>query len=91
MIIQLLIENALKHGISNLKKGGKVCLSTLIKDNYLEIEVINSGVLQESEGSTQLGLQNIKRRLNLLYDQSASFTIKQAENEVVATIKISIA
>ncbi len=91
MIIQLLIENALKHGISNLKKGGKVCLSTLIKDNHLEIEVINSGVLQESEGSTQLGLQNIKRRLNLLYDQSASFTIKQAENEVVATIKISIA
>ena len=91
MIIQLLIENALKHGISNLKKGGKVSLSTLIKDNQLVIEVINSGVLQESESSTQLGLQNIKRRLNLLYDQSASFTIKQAKNEVVATIKISIA
>jgi two-component system LytT family sensor kinase len=90
MIIQMLVENALKHGISNLKNGGAVSLSTSIKENQLQIEVANSGTLQKSENTTQLGLKNIKKRLELLYGQDATFTFKEFENQVVATIKMPL-
>lgn len=90
MIIQMLVENALKHGISNLKNGGKVSLSTKINDNQLQIEVANSGSLQQTENTTQLGLQNIKRRLELLYGNKATFTLKEIEDQVVATIKMPL-
>ncbi|MDX6747589.1 histidine kinase [Polaribacter sp. PL03] len=90
MIVQMLIENALKHGISNLKNGGKVSLSTSIKDTQLQIEVTNSGSLQRSENSTQLGLKNIKKRLELLYGEAATFKLREIENQVVATIKIPL-
>lgn len=90
MIIQMLVENALKHGISNLKSGGKVILSTHIKDDQLQIEVTNPGTLQKSTSTTQLGLQNIKRRLELLYGNEAIFALKEIENQVVATIKMPL-
>ncbi len=91
MIIQMLVENAIKHGISNLKEGGKVSLSTNIKDNHLLIVVANTGILRPSENSTQLGLKNIKQRLELLYGEAATFSLKEIENQVVATIKIPLA
>ncbi|MCL7764072.1 histidine kinase [Polaribacter sp. Z014] len=90
MIIQMLIENALKHGISNLKNGGIVSLSTTIKGTQLQIEVINSGTLQKSKNSTQLGLKNIKKRLALLYGEAATFNLRENKNQVVATIKIPL-
>lgn len=91
MIVQMLVENAIKHGISNLKEGGKVSLTTQIKDHQLLIEVANSGTLVHSKNSTQLGLINIKKRLELLYGEAASFNIEEIKNRVIATIKIPLA
>jgi two-component sensor histidine kinase len=91
MIIQLLVENAAKHGISNLKNGGSIVLKTEKSNNYLSITVENTGKLRIDENSTQLGLKNIKQRLRLLYGQKAAFTLKEGENKVVANIKIPLA
>ncbi len=77
MIIQMLVENAIKHGISNLKEGGTVSLINEIKDGQLLIEVTNTGKLSNSEDSTQLGLKNIKQRLELLYGEAATFSLKK--------------
>lgn len=90
MLIQMLIENAIKHGISNLKQGGKILLKAKVNNERLCIEVINSGVLKVDENSTQLGIQNIKKRLDLLYDKKATFSLKEVRDEVVATIKIPL-
>ena len=90
MIIQLLIENAAKHGISNLKHGGRIVLSIFRKDDLLHIEVRNTGKLQMTQDSTQLGLKNIEQRLKLLYADQASFTLKEVSDEVVAQIKIPL-
>lgn len=90
MIIQMLVENALKHGISNLKKGGLVMLKTAILDHCLLIEVSNSGRLAKTKNSTQLGINNIKKRLELLYGKKALFTLADKDNNVVATIKIPL-
>ena len=91
MIIQMLVENATKHGISNLKEGGNISLSTTLKTNQLLIEVANTGRLSQSKDSTQLGLKNIEKRLELLYGEAATFNLKEKENQVIATIKIPVA
>lgn len=90
MLIQLLIENATKHGISNLKHGGTIVLDIKKLDGQLEIEVRNTGKLKIAKNSTQLGVENIKQRLKLLYADRASFTLKEVLDEVVANIKIPL-
>lgn len=90
MTIQLLVENAVKHGISNLKAGGIIKLSISAKAPMLLIEVKNTGNLLINNSSTQIGLKNIKQRLQLLYGIKASFSLKEVEGEVIATIKIPL-
>ncbi len=91
MIIQLLIENAIKHGISNLKRGGTIILNIRKEGSILVIEVRNTGKLQIAKESTKLGLKNIEQRLKLLYADQASFDLEEVSNEVVAHIKIPLA
>lgn len=88
MIIQLLIENAIKHGISPLKKGGTVKLKVQRIPEGLSIEVSNTGKLIVAEGSTRVGLENIKKRLLLLYGPNASFSLNELNDEVIASILI---
>ncbi len=90
MILQLLVENATKHGISNLKEGGTVALSSKLNGEALYLQVRNTGRLSITNGSTQLGLKNIRQRLKLLYGDTASFHLKEENNEVVAALKIPI-
>jgi len=91
MIIQLLIENATKHGISNLKNGGRILLDITKKEDDLIIEVRNTGKLNIAKDSTKLGLINIEQRLKLLYAGKASFKLEEKSDEVVAEIKIPLA
>lgn len=90
MIIQLLVENAVKHGIANLKRGGRISLALEIHGTTLHIEVKNTGLLKIAGDSTQLGINNIKQRLKLLYGERASFTLEEENGEVVARIKIPL-
>ena len=90
MIIQLLVENAAKHGISNLKNGGRISLKISKGNDELSIQVANTGELRISKNSTQLGLNNIRQRLKLLYGEQSSFELQEIENNVVADIKIPL-
>lgn len=90
MIIQLLVENAAKHGISNLKNGGRIVLDISKHNEELLIQVRNTGKLKISKDSTQLGLINIKQRLKLLYADRASFNLEEISDEVVAQVKIPL-
>lgn len=84
--LQMMVENAIKHGISNLKDGGIVRVEVYEEDEYVVIRVTNSGNLK---GVTDLGLgiQNIRKRLMLQYDNEAEFTINDDGGFVVATMK----
>jgi len=90
MIIQMLVENAVKHGIAKLKDGGYISLQTKQENNDLNILVSNTGILTIEEDSTQLGIKNIEKRLHLIYGDKASFKLQEIENEVVAKIIIPI-
>jgi len=93
MMLQTIVENAIKHGISNLIKGGIVDLKCAVGDDEkLCIFVKNSGQLKpnsnkkKSEGH---GINNTVQRLKLIYGNNASFKIYNSGSEFVITeIKI---
>ncbi|NER13592.1 sensor histidine kinase [Leptobacterium flavescens] len=86
--IQLLIENAIKHGVDKSKNGGTIILSAEKKEKNIRIEVQSPGQIHNSH-KTGLGLKNLQRRLKLQYKDKASFNLKDSEeNKVIATLMI---
>lgn len=90
MVVQMLVENAAKHGIGKLKEGGVINLSVQTEENKLVIRVTNSGQLNFEDGGTRLGLENIKKRLGLIYGDSATFSLIENGNFVEAKICIPL-
>ncbi|NEQ50629.1 MAG: histidine kinase [Leptolyngbya sp. SIO3F4] len=86
LMIQTLIENGIKHGISHLPEGGNLVLRTRIEDALLHIEVENSGQLNGSFTSASgFGLANTRHRLQLLYGEDARFEIQNKDGSTVLT------
>ncbi len=88
MILQMMVENAVKHGISTLKDGGIINIKTNISDENLQLLVENTGNINTTEGSTKIGLKNIEERINLLFNQNAKFELKEVDNLVIGKIII---
>lgn len=93
MMLQLLVENAVKHGISQHQEGGKLTLEIIPHPDYLDIQLRNSGQLHPKnnlENQLGVGLENIKKRLQLLYNGRANFSLSAIDNWVIASIKIPL-
>ncbi len=89
MILQALVENALKHGVARRPEGGDVEIRAAARNGKLVLEVTNSGELVPSRpGDTQLGLKNIRERLHLLYGDRASLSLQNGNGIVVAKVEI---
>lgn len=84
--LQMLVENAIKHGISNLRDGGIVRIKIIEDENHVIIEVKNSGNLEDVV-DLGVGIANIKQRLFLQYGEGASFELKELNDFVYATMK----
>lgn len=72
LLIQPLVENAVRHGISPLLEGGNVTILATETDGKLRLEVWDTGVglsAEKLEKSTGFGLSNTRRRLQLLFNQ----------------------
>jgi two-component system, LytTR family, sensor kinase len=84
MMLQTLVENALKHGISKQINGGIVKVISDFKGDYHELVVQNTGVLNGyKNGDEGFGLSSTTNRLNLLYGNKASFEISQMNPTMV--------
>lgn len=91
MMIQMLVENAIKHGIALEKNGGTLKLHIFHQPQFLCIELSNTGNLTSNadpQFSTKLGLANISQRLKLLYNSHAHFSLQQQGDTVVARIQL---
>jgi sensor histidine kinase YesM len=86
-MIQTLVENGVKHGVSRLKAGGLVQVRTVVDSDKLKIQIRNSGHLVNGvrRSSSGVGLQNTIHRLRLLYGDAASFKIINENNNFVLT------
>jgi hypothetical protein len=84
LLVQTLVENGIKHGVAQRQEGGTITVGADVQNDALRLRVTNPGTLESEEGG--VGLQNARERLQLLFGDEASLTLKNADVEtVVAT------
>ncbi len=94
LLLQMLVENAVKHGIEPLRSGGEVLLSACARSTGLEFVVANDKAETGKSGDgLGLGIRNIEQRLALLYGGSAGHKVRDTGRryEVVLTIPQEVA
>ncbi len=86
MMIQTLVENAIKHGLEPKAEGGLLLLKAEIVHGKLQVTVADTGLGfgKAATAGTGVGLANIRERLQLLYGPKASLTV--AENQPSGTV-----
>ena len=94
MLLQTLVENAVKYGISQRRGGGEITVAACIEDGALRIRVSNPGDLADpaarsaaaakAGSSTGVGLRNASERLKLLFGEKARLTLRADSPDVVS-------
>lgn len=91
MMLQTLVENAIKHGISKQLSGGTVTIISGLKEHYHELVIRNTGRLNGSGNEDGFGLMSTRNRLQLLFGDQANFDIREVNgNTVEATLHIPL-
>ena len=92
MMLQSLVENAIKHGIEPQAEGGRLQIQAQVRDGHLDIDVNDTGVglgHAVTDASTGTGLQNIRERLQLHYGAQARLELlPQAQGGTVARLRL---
>ena len=89
MMIQTLVENSIKHGISNYPEGGEIKITSVKKDDQFIIQIINTGQLGLNRTGPGFGVANTTNRLELLFGKKASFSLRNLDtNNVMSEIII---
>jgi len=85
MMLQTLVENAIKHGISRDMNGGLIRISSYLKNDQHELIVQNTGNLGsfKTNGTSGFGLKSTEERLNMLYGDKARFEIEEISGGIV--------
>ncbi len=93
MMLQTLVENAIKHGVSKKIEGGTIhIISDFVGDKH-ELIVRNSGQLDEVINQDGFGVASTYDRLNLLFGKNAKFEMQNIDTETVEakiTLPVSI-
>ena len=84
LIIQPLVENSIKHGLSKKNTGGTISIKTFETDTEYKITVIDDGVgfdinSYNKDGNIHIGIENVKKRIESLC--SGEFIIESNINE----------
>ena len=94
MLLQPLVENAIKHGLEPKIEGGRIAVSAAVHDGALQIRVedtgLGFGVATDTAGSGS-GLTNVRARLKALYGDAAKLTIEQPKAGTRICISLPIA
>ncbi len=90
MSLSTLIENAVKHGIGKLKRGGLITVQAHVANKMMIITVTNDGFYDPKPSSDEggIGLDNLRKRLALHYKDEGSLTIQNEQGKVVAILSM---
>jgi len=91
MMLQTLVENAIKHGISKHVDGGFIKIISDFKDDHHELVVQNTGHMEGAINPDGFGIASTQNRLKLLFGNKAGFEIKNVNgNMVQATVVMPV-
>jgi len=82
-LLQPIVENAIRHGIARRPNGGQVTIRASASEGKIQIEIENDctdGALHPGEEGHGLGLANTRMRLEQLYGEQGSVSVRAAEN-----------
>jgi sensor histidine kinase YesM len=99
LIIQPLVENAIKHGVEEMEGPGNIKIIVHKENKRVLINVIDNGsglqydinsILTNSSNKTHIGIKNIQERLELFYNKKANLRVsnRTPQNGTIATITI---
>jgi signal transduction histidine kinase len=77
MILQPLVENAVKHGIAPLIEGGTIEIRSVKENGNLRLQIRDDGIGAAKEIVEGIGISNTRRRLKQLYENAYEFRIEQ--------------
>ena len=89
MMLQTLVENAIKHGLEPKADGGRIEIGAQIVDGQLAVHVQDNGIGFAPKSEAGVGLANVRERLNALYNDGAELFISiPSDGGTRATIKV---
>ncbi|MGE7777831.1 sensor histidine kinase [Chitinophaga caseinilytica] len=84
LMLQTLVENAIKHGISREVNGGLILIGSHVHDMCHEITIRNTGqIVEKQQNGGGFGLASTRQRLGILFGKRASFDIKNIDHATV--------
>ncbi len=87
--IQLLVENAIKHGIGTQLDGGRIHLSLHRQNGHLQVQVENTGTLPTALTPAGIGIERLLERVGHSLEQPGTFVLAQtSEHHVTATLTL---
>jgi hypothetical protein len=91
MLVQTIVENAIKHGIAELPEGGVVRIEVRKRADDLAIRVTNTGALDRAREQRGIGLANAAERLRLLFGERATLElVASAPDEVSCDVIVPV-
>jgi sensor histidine kinase YesM len=92
MLLQPLIENAIKHGLEPTINGGEVVVRATAQAGFVEITVEDSGRGFQGDAQSGMGLANVRQRLTGLYGLTSSFVIegRAPESGTRVTLRVPV-
>jgi two-component system LytT family sensor kinase len=89
MLLQTLVENAIKHGIAQVSGNGDLIIRAERQGGVIRLTVENTGQLSDAPANpNQFGIANTRERLRLLYGDQASLNLNNGNGRVIATVQI---
>ena len=89
MLLQPLVENALKHGLEPKMEGGEIMIKATEEEDLIRVEVMDTGCGFSSLHNAGVGIGNVKERIKLLYGEKGRFIIEENKpNGVRAIIEV---
>jgi len=90
LMIQPLVENALKHGVSKAVGGGALVVRLTLEGKRLCVRVANTGPAPAAVAEAGLGLRNLRERLALLGDPADALRLYREGDWTVAELKLEV-
>jgi len=90
LLLQPLVENAVRHGVEPSPGGGKIVVKTRVRHGQAVISIVNTLSRHPSRPGHGIALQNVRERLQLLHDVAGQFRVRQDADHYYVQIEIPL-